>query len=271
MAIRQPWHSSITLSLLLCGLLVLVFNSWMSCIPGYKNWIGSQLSFCLTLEILHFSCEIKQDVQSANCGTFLSDMVIYFETVIFLSGDHLPEILYPYSKKVSSIHVMPSTWEKYEVLSPVPLRLSCILALLYELCLYLSLAAPQTLLLRVEWICLQRVHCVHTHVEPLQICSLKMQRHKEGSENILWNGRYKRTNNHRIKEVPTFAFEPKFDTFDQRVEVEISHSTLFPEIFVLIIQILHSSLYLKKKVTHIYDSFSVWFINNFPLCPFFKI
>ena len=97
-----------------------VLYSWL------QRWIGSQLSFCTTLEILHFSCEIKQDVQSANCDTFLSDMVIYFETVIFLSGDLLPEILYPYSKKVSSIRVMPSTWEKYEVLFTCPSYLSVV-------------------------------------------------------------------------------------------------------------------------------------------------
>ena len=39
--------------------------------------------------------------------------------------------------------------------------------------MYLSLAAPQTLLLRVECICLSDVHCVHTHVKPLQICGLR--------------------------------------------------------------------------------------------------
>ena len=101
-----------------------VLYSWL------QRWIGSQLSFCATLKILHFSCEIKQDVQLANCDTFLSDMVMYFETVIFLSGDLLPGILYPYSKKVSSIRVMPSTWEKYKVLFTWASHLS-VLSLLY--------------------------------------------------------------------------------------------------------------------------------------------
>jgi len=193
-------------------------------------------------------------------------MVMYFETIIFLSGDLLPGILYPYSKKGSSICVMPSTWEKYKVLFTWPLT-----SQFYPCFIVWALLVPQPCC-STNPSAQSRVHlpqwcllCSHPCQTPSDLQS-KVQRHKEGSENILWNGRYKRTNSHSIKEVPTFAgckvFEPEFDTFWSECRSRNCSLPLFPEIFISLIQILHSS-----EATHIYKFF-LWFINKFPLCPF---
>ena len=193
-------------------------------------------------------------------------MVMYFETIIFLSGDLLPGILYPYSKKGSSICVVPSTWEKYKVLFTWPLT-----SQFYPCFIVWALLVPQPCC-STNPSAQSRVHlpqwcllCSHPCQTPSDLQS-KVQRHKEGSENILWNGRYKRTNSHSIKEVPTFAgckvFEPEFDTFWSECRSRNCSLPLFPEIFISLIQILHSS-----EATHIYKFF-LWFINKFPLCPF---
>ena len=104
------------------------------------------------------------------------------------------------------------------------LPLSCILALLYELCLYLSLAAPQTLLLRVKWICLNDVHCVHTHVEPLQICSLRYKDIKKALKIFFGMAGIKGPTAIELKKFPLLHLSQNLILFDQRVEVEISHS-----------------------------------------------
>ena len=106
--------------------------------------------------------------------------------------------------------------------------------------------------------------CSHPCQSPSDLQS-KVQRHKEGSENIIWNGRYKRTNSHSIKEVPTFAgckvFESEFDIFDQSVEVEIAHS-----LYSLKFSFLWFKFFIAVKQLTFISFFSVWFISNFPLC-----
>lgn len=198
-----------------------------------------------------------------------SDMVMYFETVIFLSGDLLPGILYPYSKKVSSIHAIPSPWEKYKVLCTCASHPQ-----LYSCFIVWALLVPQP--------CCSANPSAQSRVHLPQWCSLcsrpcrtpsdlqsKVQRHKEGSENILCNGRCKRTNGYRIKEGPTFvgckAFEPEFDTFWSECRSKNCSLPLIPEIFISSIQILHNS-----EVTHIYKLFLCLIYNQFSPLSIFK-
>lgn len=171
-------------------------------------------------------CEIKQDVQSANCDTFLSDMVIYFETVILLSGDLLPEILYPYSKKVSSIHVMPSTWEKYEVLFTCPSYLSAVY-LLY----CMSFACISALLLHKNpsaqsWVNLpQRCSlCPHPCWTPSDLGSLLYKDIKKALKIFFGMADIKGPTAIELKKFPLLHLSQNLILFDQRVEVEISHS-----------------------------------------------
>ena len=102
------------------------------------------------------------------------------------------------------------------------------MTLLYELCLYLSLAAPQTLLLRVECICLDDVHCVHTHVEPLQICSLTYKDIKKVLKIFFGMAGIKGLTVIALKKFPLLQdakyLSQNLILFDQSVEVEIAHS-----------------------------------------------
>ena len=111
--------------------------------------------------------------------------------------------------------------------------------------------------------------CSHPCQTPSDLRS-KVQRHKEGSENIICNGRYKRTNGYRIKEVPTFVgcktFEPEFDTFWSECRSKNCSLPLIPEIFISLIQILHNS-----EVTHIYKLFLCLIYNQFSPLFIFKL
>ena len=96
--------------------------------------------------------------------------------------------------------------------------------------MYLSSATTQALLLTVKCNSLYDVHHGHTHAEPLHLQS-KVQRHKEVSEKILWDGSYKRTNCHRVKESPFLKGAKHLSRnlifFDQSVEVKLAPSLYF--------------------------------------------
>ena len=75
---------------------------------------------------------------------FLNDMVMYFAAVM-LCGGSLSEILYSYSKVISSIRGMSSPWGKYKAFSTYAPHLS-VVSLFYctALGVYLSSAASHS-------------------------------------------------------------------------------------------------------------------------------
>ena len=92
---------------------------------------------------------------------------------------------------------------------------------------YLSLAAPQTLLLRAECICLNDVHCVHTHVKALQICSLRYKDIKKALKILFGMAGIKGLTVIASKKFPLLQdakyLSQNLILFDQSV-VEIAHS-----------------------------------------------
>ncbi|MBZ3887572.1 Olfactory receptor 7A17 [Sciurus carolinensis] len=124
-AICHPLHYLVIMKPWICALLVLV--SWI--VNGSHALLQSlmvlRLSFCTDLEIPHFFCELNQVVHCACSDTFLNDMVIYFATVL-LAGCPLAELLYTYSKIVSSIRAISSAQGRYKAFSTCASHLSVV-------------------------------------------------------------------------------------------------------------------------------------------------
>ncbi|KAM5232317.1 olfactory receptor-like protein OLF4 [Hipposideros larvatus] len=143
-AICHPLHYTVIMHPRLCGLLVLM--SWIMCvlISLLHSLMVLRLSFCTDLEIPHFFCELNQMIQLACSDTFLSNLVIYFTSVllaVLIAGGSLAGILYAYSKIVSSIRAMSSSQGKYKAFSTCASHLSVVsLFYLTSLGVYLSSA-----------------------------------------------------------------------------------------------------------------------------------
>ncbi|XP_037018380.2 olfactory receptor 7A10-like [Artibeus jamaicensis] len=139
-AICHPLHYMVIMNPRLCGLLLLVswiisaLNSLLQCLMVLR------LSFCPSLEIPHFFCELNQVTQLACSDTFFNNIVIYFVTLLLGVGP-LSGILYSYSKIVSSIQAIPSAQGKYKAFSTCVSHLS-VVSLFYgtSLGVYLSSA-----------------------------------------------------------------------------------------------------------------------------------
>ncbi|VFV20138.1 olfactory receptor-like protein, partial [Lynx pardinus] len=73
-AICHPLHYMVIMNPRLCGLLVLV--SWIMCVLNslLQTLMVLGLSFCTTLEISHFFCELNQMIQLACPDTFINNL-----------------------------------------------------------------------------------------------------------------------------------------------------------------------------------------------------
>ena len=125
LAICHPLHYTVIMNPRLCGLLVLVCWLISALFSLLESLLVLQLSFCTDLEIPHFFCEIKQVVLLACCDTFLSDVFMYFTSVL-LGGGPLAGILYSYSKIVFSIRGISSPQGKYKAFSTCVSHLSVV-------------------------------------------------------------------------------------------------------------------------------------------------
>ncbi|KAM5232834.1 olfactory receptor 7A10-like [Hipposideros larvatus] len=143
-AICHPLHYMVIIHPQLCGLLVLM--SWIMgvLIALLLCLMVLRLSFCADLEIPYFCCELNQIVRLACSDTFLSNVVMYFVTVL-MGGGSLACILYSYSKIVSSICAMSSSQGKYKAFSTCASHLSVVsLFYLTSLGVYLSSAVTHS-------------------------------------------------------------------------------------------------------------------------------
>ncbi|XP_047702704.1 LOW QUALITY PROTEIN: olfactory receptor-like protein OLF4 [Prionailurus viverrinus] len=124
-AICHPLHYMVIMNPRLCGLLVLV--SWIMCVLNslLQTLMVLGLSFCTTLEISHFFCELNQMIQLACPDTFINNLVMYLAAML-LGGASLAGILYSYSKIVSSIRGISSAQGKYKAFSTCASHLSVV-------------------------------------------------------------------------------------------------------------------------------------------------
>ncbi|XP_043441857.1 olfactory receptor-like protein OLF4 [Prionailurus bengalensis] len=143
-AICHPLHYMVIMNPRLCGLVVLV--SWIMCVLNslLQTLMVLGLSFCTTLEISHFFCELNQMIQLACPDTFINNLVMYLAAML-LGGASLAGILYSYSKIVSSIRGISSAQGKYKAFSTCASHLS-VVSLFYSTSLgvYLSSATTQS-------------------------------------------------------------------------------------------------------------------------------
>uniref|UniRef100_A0A8D1KS23 Olfactory receptor n=1 Tax=Sus scrofa TaxID=9823 RepID=A0A8D1KS23_PIG len=143
-AICHPLHYTDIMNPILCGILVPI--SWVigALNSLLQSLLALRLSFCTSLEIPHFFCELKQMVQIASGDTFLNNAVMYFGVGLF-GGVPLVGILYSYSRIVSSIHGISSAWGKYKAFSTCASHLS-VVSLFYctGLGVYVSAAATHS-------------------------------------------------------------------------------------------------------------------------------
>ncbi|XP_047702675.1 LOW QUALITY PROTEIN: olfactory receptor-like protein OLF4 [Prionailurus viverrinus] len=124
-AICHPLHYMVIMNPRLCGLVVLV--SWIMCVLNslLQTLMVLGLSFCTTLEISHFFCELNQMIQLACPDTFINNLVMYLAAML-LGGASLAGILYSYSKIVSSICGISSAQGKYKAFSTCASHLSVV-------------------------------------------------------------------------------------------------------------------------------------------------
>ncbi|XP_047702354.1 LOW QUALITY PROTEIN: olfactory receptor-like protein OLF4 [Prionailurus viverrinus] len=124
-AVCHPLHYMVIMNPRLCGLLVLV--SWIMCVLNslLQTLMVLGLSFCTTLEISHFFCELNQMIQLACPDTFINNLVMYLAAML-LGGASLAGILYSYSKIVSSICGISSAQGKYKAFSTCASHLSVV-------------------------------------------------------------------------------------------------------------------------------------------------
>ncbi|XP_004688218.1 PREDICTED: olfactory receptor 7A10-like [Condylura cristata] len=143
-AICHPLHYMVIMHPRLCGLLVLV--SWIISVLDslLQSLMVSRLSFCATLEIPHFFCELNKMIQLACSDTFLDNVVVYVLSVL-VGGGPLTGILYSYFKIVSSIRGISSTQGKYKAFSTCVSHLS-VVSLFYSTVLgvYFSTASSHS-------------------------------------------------------------------------------------------------------------------------------
>ncbi|XP_040846106.1 olfactory receptor 7A10-like [Ochotona curzoniae] len=140
-AICHPLHYTVIMNPQLCVQLLLL--CWtISVLDGLLNsLLVLRLSFCTHMEIHHFFCELNQVVHRACSDTFLNDLMMDFEAVLF-GGAPLSGILYSYSKIASSIRAISSAQGKYKAFSTCASHLLTI-SLFYgtSISVYLSASA----------------------------------------------------------------------------------------------------------------------------------
>ncbi|XP_058146588.2 olfactory receptor 7A17-like [Dasypus novemcinctus] len=140
-AICHPLHYTVSMKPQICVLMAL--GSWtMSVMEScLQSLLVSQLSFCSSVEIPNFFCELRQMVQLACSDTFLNYLVMYLIAGV-LAGGPLAGILFSYYKIVSSVFAISSAQGKYKAFSTCASHLS-VVSLFYftTIGVYLSPAA----------------------------------------------------------------------------------------------------------------------------------
>ncbi|XP_032159734.1 olfactory receptor-like protein OLF4 [Mustela erminea] len=143
-AICHPLHYTVTMNPQVCGLLVLM--CWIISILNSlsESLMVLRLSFCTSMKIPHFFCELNQMIQLACSNTFINNMMVFFAAVLLGVGS-LAGVLYSYCKIISSVCGNSSTQGKYKAFSTCASHLS-VVSLFYctSLGVYLSSAAPQS-------------------------------------------------------------------------------------------------------------------------------
>ncbi|XP_052045002.1 olfactory receptor 18-like [Apodemus sylvaticus] len=124
-AICHPLHYQVILNPRLCRSLVIV-SFFISAVSSQVHCLMvSQLTFCTSIEIPHFFCDVPELLKLACSDTFISNIARFLLSIIIgflpVSG-----IFYSYYKITASIFKVPSLLGKYKVLSTCGSHLSVV-------------------------------------------------------------------------------------------------------------------------------------------------
>ncbi|XP_047394035.1 olfactory receptor 7G2-like [Sciurus carolinensis] len=124
-AICHPLRYMAIMNPYLCVLLILVSLLISIAFGLLHTLMILQLSFCTTLEIPHFFCDLVQVIDLACSDTLVNNLLIYSVGNIFF-GVPLSGIIFSYSQIVSSILRMPSGGGRAKVFSTCGSHLSVV-------------------------------------------------------------------------------------------------------------------------------------------------
>ncbi|XP_011382428.1 olfactory receptor 7C2-like [Pteropus vampyrus] len=124
-AICHPLHYMVIMNPRLCGLLVL--GSWCISVMGslLETLIVLRLSFCTSMEISHFFCDLPEVLKLACSDTLVNNTTMYFLTIV-LGVFPLSGILFSYARIFSSILRISSAGGKYKAFSTCGSHLSVV-------------------------------------------------------------------------------------------------------------------------------------------------
>ncbi|KAM5189670.1 olfactory receptor 7C1-like [Callospermophilus lateralis] len=124
-AICHPLHYPVIMNSHLCGLLVL--TSWLISLSYslIQSVLMLRVSFCTNWEIRHFYCELAQALMLACSDTLINHIILYMVTGL-LGFVPFSGILFSYTRIVSSILRIPSTYGKYKAFSTCGSHLSVV-------------------------------------------------------------------------------------------------------------------------------------------------
>ncbi|XP_014645906.1 PREDICTED: olfactory receptor 7G1-like [Ceratotherium simum simum] len=124
-AICHPLTYTVIMNSRFCGLLIL-FSLFISIGNSLlQSLMVLQLTFCTTLEVPLFFCEVVQVIKLACSDTLINNILIYFATSIF-GGIAMCGIIFSYTQIVSSVLRMPSPGGKYKAFSTCGSHLSVV-------------------------------------------------------------------------------------------------------------------------------------------------
>ncbi|XP_008586383.1 PREDICTED: olfactory receptor 7C2-like [Galeopterus variegatus] len=140
-AICHPLHYMVIMNPRLCACLIL--GSWIMSVLGslLETLTALRLSFCTSMEIANFFCDLPEVLKLACCETLINNIVVYFVTIV-LGVFPLSGILFSYSQIFLSILRISSSNGKCKAFSTCGSHLS-VVSLFYGtgLGVYLSSAA----------------------------------------------------------------------------------------------------------------------------------
>ncbi|XP_057564327.1 olfactory receptor 7C2-like [Hippopotamus amphibius kiboko] len=143
-AICHPLHYMVIMNPQLCGLLTL--GSWCISVMGslFETLTLLRLSFCRSMNITHFFCELPEVLKLACKNTLINNIALYFVTIV-LGVFPLSGILFSYSQIFSSVLRISSARGKYKAFSTCGSHLS-VVSLFYGtgLGVYLSSVATSS-------------------------------------------------------------------------------------------------------------------------------
>ncbi|XP_075388477.1 olfactory receptor 7G2-like [Tenrec ecaudatus] len=124
-AICSPLRYTVIMNPCFCGLVILLSLVISMMVALLQSMMVFHLSFCTSLEIPQFFCELAQVLRLSCSSTLINNILIYFWACL-LGGIPLSGIMFSYTQIVSSVLKIPSGDGKYKAFSTCGSHLSVV-------------------------------------------------------------------------------------------------------------------------------------------------